>query len=105
MEASALPTQSCPQEKPIFNGSECIACEDGTYYDLKTLSCFEPVFVSSTDSLTKLGNVYQSGDHTVSSVADSNKASTIPSKSCPEDKPMFNGTECIACENGTYYDL
>ena len=30
---------ACSQDKPFFNGKECISCESGTYFNADTKAC------------------------------------------------------------------
>ena len=54
---SGVPTKACNKSAPMYNGKECILCENGTYYYLKNLSCYEPQFAPNYDALRKQKNV------------------------------------------------
>lgn len=51
--AKTIPHQICPAAEPLFNKVKCTACPNGTYYNLKTLTCYTPPFVTNTDVLIK----------------------------------------------------
>jgi|JI10StandDraft_1071094.scaffolds.fasta_scaffold549420_3 hypothetical protein len=56
-----MPTASCPNDKPLFNGKECISCPKGEYYYLKTLNCVKEKMVSNVDGLKSTGKVIERG--------------------------------------------
>lgn len=96
IKAIQLPKIACPSDKPLYDGKHCIYCPANTYYNLKDNSCYTPQFVSNTDALAK-SSVVESGRFTLASLIESNKASSMPTQSCPAEKPLYNGKECVAC--------
>lgn len=100
-----MPTQSCPAEKPLYNGKECVSCSAGEYYDLKTLQCIKERSVSNVDALNKTGKVIERGEYSLIELKKKIAAYTIPTKPCPEAEPLYNGSKCVACPTGEYYNL
>ena len=102
---SGVPTQACNESAPMFNGTQCILCANGTYYYLKNLSCYEPEFAPNYSALRGLDNVGEVDNYTLDSLENHTKAGVMPTKACNESAPMFNGKECIKCPEGTFYLL
>ena len=105
IQSSIMPTRPCPSSKPLFNGTNCMACPPNHYYLLKTYKCINATFVSNISALNKSGHVVQIGQYTLSNLKQQILSSKVPTKYCPSTAPMFNGSLCISCSNGTYYLL
>ena len=103
--ASPYPTVPCPRAAPIFNGSACTFCPPGTYYLLSNLSCFAPLLVSNVSALTATHKVLPYKGASLLTLAASISNITLPKVECNQFFPLFNGTNCVACPNGTYYLL
>lgn len=103
--ASKLPVQSCPSSAPLFTGTKCVGCPNGTYYLLSNNTCYTPQFVSNVQVLTKSKNVVEIGNATVLSLSASINSSKLPVVSCPSLTPFFNGTGCVACAPGNFFLL
>jgi hypothetical protein len=102
--SKVVPHQSCPASEPFFNQVKCISCPNGTYYNLKTKDCFTPFFVSNTDALIKSKAYVEIDNFTIANLQAEN-AKVIPQQSCPATAPLYNKASCIACPNGTFYNL
>ena len=100
-----LPFQLCPASKPLYNGSQCVACPPNQYYLLSTLKCYTPLFSSNVTALKLSGKVVQVGNHTVSNLNVSIISQAYPTKPCPASIPFLSQGKCIACLHGLYYDL
>ena len=81
---------------PLFNGKNCIGCLSQQYYNLKTLSCQNPNFISNISAL-KTSKYIQTGTHTLSSLLTINQKAPFPTVTCPSSSPLSNGTVCISC--------
>lgn len=64
INSSKLPIAKCPAEKPMFDGTHCNYCPEGTFYNLNNNTCYTPQFVSNTQALTN-GSYIESGRHTL----------------------------------------
>ena len=102
---SPYPSVPCPRAAPLFNGSACTFCPPGTYYLLSNLTCYFPRPVSNVSALAATRKVLSFKGVTLATVAASNRKSVLPLFQCPALFPLFNGTQCVACPNGTYYLL
>ena len=100
---SPYPSVPCPRAAPLFNGSACTFCPPGTYYLLSNLTCYFPRPVSNVSALAATRKVLSFKGVTLATVAASNRKSVLPLFQCPALFPLFNGTQCVACPNGTYY--
>ena len=100
------PSKPCPDDKPVFNGTECFTCNATTeYYDLAKKKCVKPELGPNIAALTALKNVYPSGNATLDKLQAAIKNSSVPIKACPDDKPVYNGTACFSCNKTMFYDL
>ena len=100
--ALVLPVQLCPPSKPLYNGSQCIACAPNQYYLLETLKCYTPLFSSNISALNATGKVIQIGNHTLANLSASIKAQPFPTKACPASTPFLSKGKCIGCPAGQY---
>ena len=100
-----LPVIACPKLFPLFNGTNCVACPNGTYYLLSNDRCYTPKNVSNVDYLLKNKNFINVGNSTLSSLNATITASKYPVHACSASTPVFNGTNCFACPRGSYYFL
>lgn len=105
IKVNPMPTTPCPDDKPLFNGSVCIGCPKGEFYNLQTLVCVKETQVSNVDGLNKTGKVIQRGEYTLVNLKAKIAAMTVPTKPCPAETPLFNGTICQACPVDEYYSL
>jgi hypothetical protein len=103
--ANGTPVINCSASQPLYNGTHCIACPNGTYYLLSNLSCYTPQFVSNTTALNATNRYVNLGSYNLINLAYSINSSPYPSHACPATAPLYNGSACVACANGTYYDL
>ena len=100
--SSKYPYIVCPGSAPLFNGSQCIACKKGQYYNLGTLKCQNPNIVSNIVALKLTNNYLVTTNYNLSNLQTSINKVPYPSKACPSSAPLFNGTTCIACTNKIY---
>lgn len=99
------PTIPCPAATPFFNGTACFACPNGTWYVLLNGSCHKPVLASNITALNATNHIMPYNNYTLAKLAASIAALPYPVQPCPASAPMFNGTHCVNCTNGTYYML
>ena len=105
INASKLPRRACPSTKPLYNGSVCINCPSGEYYDLKNLSCYRPKLASNVTALNLSGKAVSIGSYSLTNMASNISNSVFPLEPCPAAKPLFNRTHCVNCPPHEYYDL
>jgi hypothetical protein len=105
INASKMPLNACPSSAPLFNGSQCIACNSSTYYDLKNLSCYTPHLASNVTALKMTNRSVSIGVYSLTNMAINISSSVYPLQPCPSKTPLFNGSQCIACNSSAYYDL
>ena len=105
IKAMVVPVQVCPASKPLFNGSQCVACPPGEYYLLMTLKCYKPLFSSNLSALNSSGRTVQVGNFTLKILSAQVAAQPFPTKPCPAVTPLFSGGKCIGCPSPQYYDL
>ena len=83
----------------------CVQCPNGTYYLLYNDTCYVPQFVTNYTHLN-LSNLYVNvGSHTLSAIRAAIIAANLPVMYCPARQPLFNGTICIECKPGQFYNL
>jgi len=99
------PVQACPASAPLYNGTHCINCTNGTYYMLWNHSCYHPHMVTNITKMNITKLYIDVGPYTLTALAASIAALNIPVKVCPTDKPFYNGTQCMECIPGYYYNL
>lgn len=99
------PLVECPPQAPLFNGSECVLCPNGTYYMLYNNTCYVPQFKTNYTQLNQSGLYINVGVHTLSAIKAAIVAAGLPVLYCPANKPLFNGTLCHECKPGQYYNL
>jgi hypothetical protein len=61
--------------------------------------------VSNVTQLKKLNNVKETDNYTIANIEKQINASTRPTVSCNETKPLFDGKKCISCDAFSIYDL
>ena len=98
-----LPKVLCGAASPLSNGTSCVACPSGTYYLLSNNTCYVPHLVSNIHALNATGKVVNIGNATLFNLAANITAIPFPVLICTPGHPLFNGTACEACPNGTYY--
>jgi hypothetical protein len=103
-------TTLCPATAPIASkdGSSCSQCTKDEFVDMKVMECKKGKSVSNVNALKQTGKVLELGTYTLASLEAGSKAtitSGIPTVDCPADKPLYNGTACIACDLSKYYNL
>lgn len=91
--------------KPLFDGKHCIYCTKDTFYNLKSLNCYTPALISNLASLNKSQNYVEFGSHTILRLIEEGKASIMPTRACPEEKPFFDGSACVGCGKDEYINL
>ena len=100
-----MPVSVCPSSKPLFNGSICLGCPSGYYFDLKNLTCYKPLLASNVTALNNSNRSVSIGTYSLKNIAINISSSVLPLQPCPSSKPLYNGTHCIACAPPFYYDL
>lgn len=103
--ANNYPLVNCSSAKPLFNGSHCIACPNGTYYLIANLTCYKPHLASNVSALNASHRYVNLGSYNLANLFVKLNNSGYPYQACPETAPLYNGSQCIACANGSYYDL
>lgn len=103
--AQPFPTKPCPSATPFLSGGHCVGCPSGQYYDLQTGVCYKPRKVSNVAFLNSTHNYINVGNATLTTINSSIVSSVYPVNACPTSAPVYNGTGCFACPNGTYYML
>ena len=103
--SNPYPVQPCPTAAPIFNGSQCLTCPPGTYYILSNFTCYHPPLVSNVSAINATGAVLTYNNVSLSTVKANITAYPYPVIECPALYPLFNGSMCVTCPNGTYYLL
>ncbi len=104
IKKAALPTNTCPPETPLSDGTKCFACPPDKYYNLKEMSCYTPPTISNLDALTQSKRVIEEGEDTLANLQKSYSTAIVPVK-CLDTTPFFNGTACISCPEGQFYNL
>ena len=56
--AEKLPTEKCPEDKPVFGGENktCFTCPKGEYILLSNFTCYTPKLVTNVDALKTAKN-------------------------------------------------
>ena len=98
-----LPVKECPKLFPLFNGTSCVACPNGTYYLLRDNRCYIPQFVSNITALNNTKLFVNIGNATLTNLAANISMLKLPHVECPPSAPLFNGSVCLTCPSGTYY--
>ena len=99
------PVIICPAVAPLYNGTNCLACLPGQYYNLGTLNCQNPNLISNIVALKLNGNFLIVTNYNISTLEAAVAKVPYPTKACPSSAPLFNGSTCIACSGGLIYDL
>ena len=81
--ASPLPVLMCPPHHALFNGSICIGCNNGSYYDLQNLTCYTPQLASNISALNATHRYVDIGSYTLVNMANSINNALVPSQPCP----------------------
>ena len=102
---SKYPVIACPATAPLYNGSTCLTCLPGQYYNLGTLSCQNPNLISNIVALRLNNNYLVTPTYNISTLQAAVSKVPYPVKACPPSSPLFNGTSCIACAINLIYDL
>ena len=105
INASVLPVQPCPSSAPLYNGTDCVACNSSQYFNLLNNTCYTPQLASNTIALSATHRYVNLGSYNLINLANSIHASPYPSHPCPSSAPLFNGSACLGCPVHTYYDL
>ena len=105
INASVYPVNACPSSAPLFNGTHCVACNSSEWYNLNNDTCYVPQFASNTTALNATNRYVNLGSYTLLNLANAISSSPYPSIPCPSASPFYNGSQCINCPNGSYYDL
>lgn len=100
--------ETCPWDKPFFNGAGCIGCPAFSFFDYGSMICkicppntiFDPsthlcVYKKYNSFISQDSKNYCCGTLAFDPTADV----------CPRDRPFFNGKECIACALPAYYNI
>lgn len=66
--AAHLPVMYCPAKRPLFNGTFCIECKPGQFYNLGNLSCQNPNYISNILALKLAGNYLQTSTYNLSTL-------------------------------------
>lgn len=103
--SNPLPTKSCPETEPLWNGKNCISCPEGSLYLLKNSSCYETKSVTNVDALQASGKYVETENYTLAILNASIHKSGLPMAPCPEKAPIFNVTKCVTCPHGDYFVL
>ena len=90
--ANGTPVVNCSVQAPLYNGTHCIGCPNGTYYMLSNFSCYQPLNVSNVVALAASNRYIEIGNHTLISVETAINASILPVQVCPSSAPLFNGS-------------
>ena len=78
-----LPVKACPSSTPVFNGSNCSSCPNGTYYVLKNFTCYTALNVSNILELNKTGKYVEIGNFTLKVLNASISSSKAPCQGLP----------------------
>ena len=105
ISSAVLPLAECPASKPFFNGSQCIGCPTHQYYDLRTLKCISARLVSNVAGLNATNRTLAIGHYTLSFIKKQIASLVLPVQLCPVNKPLYNGSQCVACPKNQYYLL
>lgn len=103
----SLPFVLCPDDKPVYNGSQCLAIPAGQLYILKDGSFYTPVKVTNIKQLQKSPAFLENDKSTLTKLNNTIKNHTLPVDVCPAEKPYaVNASKCINCQDPTpYFDL
>ena len=101
--ASKFPVKACSPSVPVFNGSVCVACPNGTYILLNNYQCYVPPFVTNITELNHTGHYINSSNVTLQTILAQIKKAKFPVKACPASKPLYDGTKCMGCPSSLYY--
>lgn len=99
----AYPITHCPGNAPMYNGTQCIACNPPTYYLFLNRTCYTPSSCTNVNALRALGTFIDIGSYTLTAVQNNISSNPYPCTPCPSNTPIFDGLKCIACPVGTYY--
>lgn len=107
---------SCPTDTPYYNGNTCISCGTGLLFDVTTLTCtscgsgqsynqttHKCVTITYYSNLTNINWTSTNPDN-VKKTAQT-LAGTPGSIACPSDTPFYDGTKCIGCTTGQYFNF
>jgi hypothetical protein len=100
-----LPTQPCPEDKPLFLNKTCFACPIGEYILLSDLTCYKAKNVTNTAYLEIAKNYIENDNHTLAQIKTAIAAEKLPTHICPDSLPVVKEQKCVACPNGQYYLL
>lgn len=96
------PVNVCGEKTPLQNGTQCMGCKEGQYYNLENRTCITPNMISNTDAVQLSNNYLVTKKGTIQSIKDREAKIASPKKRCPTATPLFNGTACISCSNSLY---
>jgi hypothetical protein len=99
------PVLPCPASAPLYNGTNCLYCPPRTYYLLSNFTCYTPLKVTNVTQLNKANNYVNVGGANLAFINTTISASVLPVRACPASAPLFNGTACLGCRPGQYYNL
>ena len=101
--ASQYPVVLCPASAPLFNGSQCVACPNGTYYLFLNLSCYTPHHATNVTELISSRQFIVVGNYTIANLTANISLNPYPTVPCPAAAPLYKpGQGCVLCPNGTY---
>ena len=89
---------ACDEENPIFDveNGNCTKCGEGEMLNTTTHNCSKPNY--KTNFTAGQNKTIVPNDTTIEDLNDTAESSNPDALYCPEDKPFFNGNECVDCK-------
>jgi hypothetical protein len=101
-----LPTKDCPEATPMLSAGVCIECPAPKYYDIKSRSCYKPLFRTNIEALQKSHRYIEIDNHTLKALNDSINKQVLPTQPCSEAAPILDASgTCHHCSEGEFYLL
>lgn len=97
-----VPKKPCAKDAPLWNGTACLSCPNGTYYNLQSLACTSPISITNVDAIKKSNNFLETDNYTLTRISQQDAKSILPTVACNASTPLFDGKSCIACSNSIY---
>lgn len=98
---------NCPMEFPFFDGSKCITCPPGNpIFNIETSKCGQCEHNEHVDNIHKRcvnsgtkSTLFNNNFEVGRVVAPEGFTGNPSLRTCPPEKPYYNGKECIDCPN------